>query len=120
MVKVVHRKEADSSLIQEEELLLKKIDSGSRENEVARHAATLHLPYIDLSLFPLDGDDVRALNEDIARQTHATLFQRERGIYRFGLTQPTEDIKTMLTKIAEDHGQKVFFYLILVFMPGKL
>lgn len=112
MVKVLPRQEPLSTLPEVGAVVLQKLAANSRENEVERHAIENNLPYIDLSVFPLDGDHVRSFDEKIARTEQAVLFQKERGIYRFGITTPDVGLRERLSLIATEHDQKALFYLI--------
>ncbi|MEK9174005.1 MAG: ATPase, T2SS/T4P/T4SS family, partial [Patescibacteria group bacterium] len=112
MVKVLPRKSSSSILPQEEDVVLHKLATNSKEHEVERNAAKNNLPYIDLAVFPVDGDHVRSFDEATARAEHAVLFQKERGIYRFGIITPDEALKERLTLLATEHDQKALFYLI--------
>lgn len=112
MVKVLPRQEPLSTLPEVGAVVLQKLATTSRENEVERHATENNLPYIDLSVFPLDGDHVRSFDEKIARTEQAVLFQKERGIYRFGILNPDTGLRERLSLIATEHDQKALFYLI--------
>ncbi len=112
MVKVVKRSSPNDIQNDEAVDFLEKIDVSSRESEVERMAHRKGLPYIDLSLFPVDGDHVRSFPEDIAKQTNSVLFQKERGLYRIGLTQSDDAIKEKILAYAKEHGQEVKFYFI--------
>ena len=112
MVKVLPRKSSSSILPQEEDVVLHKLATNSKEHEVERNAVQNNLPYIDLAVFPVDGDHVRSFDEATARAEHAVLFQKERGIYRFGIITPDEALKERLTLLATEHDQKALFYLI--------
>ena len=112
MVKVLPRKELASTLPQEEEVVLRKLVTNSKEHEVERNAAKNNLPYIDLAVFPVDGDHVRSFDETLCRNEQVVLFQKERGLYRFGIVTPDKELQKRLTLIAGEHDQKALFYLI--------
>ncbi len=112
MVKVLPRKELASTLPQEEEVVLRKLVTNSKEHEVERNAAKNNLPYIDLAVFPVDGDHVRSFDETLCRNEQVVLFQKERGLYRFGIVTPNKELQKRLTLIASEHDQKALFYLI--------
>lgn len=111
MVTVLPRKQ-NQTPVSDSQVILKKLDSLSREHEVERAAKGYGLPYIDLALFPVDGDHVRSLDETTAREKKAVLFQKERGVYRFGILQPEAETQELLTKLAEERSQKALFYMI--------
>jgi len=112
MVKVLPRKELASTLPQEEEVVLRKLVTNSKEHEVERNAAKNNLPYIDLAVFPVDGDHVRSFDETLCRNEQVVLFQKERGLYRFGIVTPNKELQKRLTLIASEHDQEALFYLI--------
>lgn len=112
MVKVLPRSQDNLSPDSGSEDLLKQLNTLSREHEVEHAAQGYGLPYIDLALFPIDGDHVRSFDESIAKEEHIVLFQKERGIYRFGILHPETATTERLTQIAAEHGQEAIFYII--------
>ncbi len=112
MVKVVKQSPSDEGSKESVGDFLQKIDSSSRESEVERLAHSVGLPYIDLSLFPVDGDHIRSFPEDLAKDTSSVLFQKERGIYRIGLTQNDDSLKEKILTYTKEREQEVKFYLI--------
>jgi type IV pilus assembly protein PilB len=112
MVKVIRKNTPSAPPANTGSDFLEKIDSSSRESETERRATELGIPYIDLSVFPMDGDHVRSLPEALARQNQATLFQKERGLWRVALTNVSPEIQEFFVSYAKELGQEVRFYLI--------
>lgn len=113
MVKITPRKQLPPVSDQKNtSLILEKFDASEKEGEVERLAHEVGLPYIDLSVFPLDGDHIRTLPKEIAYDNKAVLFQKEKGIFRFGLTTLQGSEQGNLASFAEEKGQKCIFYAI--------
>lgn len=116
MVKVIHSPAVPANSQDREDrtgAFLKQIDTSSREEETERSAETHHLPYIDLAIFPMDGDHVRLFPRALAEQYRAVLFQKEGALLRFGITDPdNQAVGEALGAYAKQKGAKARLYLV--------
>ncbi|OGI22100.1 MAG: hypothetical protein A2808_03690 [Candidatus Moranbacteria bacterium RIFCSPHIGHO2_01_FULL_55_24] len=114
MVKVVKRTSlTPGSQEGKTEEVLKKLETTSREEAGLRLANKAGLPYIDLAVFPLEGDDVRTFPETEARSLQIALFQKEHSIARFALADPENpEALAAIKAFAAEHGFEAKAYVV--------
>jgi type IV pilus assembly protein PilB len=92
MVTVVKRAPQDpEEKEQKEEELLERLAETSKEEEALRLAAKAGLPYIDLSLFPVEPEAVALFPRADAETLKMALFQTDRETARFGFVDPDNE-----------------------------
>ena len=89
MVKVTHKKTIATDEKQEKTgKLLKSMREQSEEEAAAEIARQYDLPYIDLNIFPVSGEDMRAISEEESRANRLVVFQKTGKEIRIGITSP--------------------------------
>ncbi|MEI9966443.1 MAG: hypothetical protein WDN67_02170 [Candidatus Moraniibacteriota bacterium] len=90
MVKVVKRANANTQKQTEEkeETLLHTLEQTSKEQLALRAAQSASLPYIDLSIFPVEEEVTELFPREQVEKLRVALFQKERGVARFGFIDP--------------------------------
>jgi len=92
--------------------LLGKMAGRSMEEETARAAAGLGIPYIDLQVFPVNGNDVVLIPEADARNHRIALFEKTGEHIRIAQDSPeNEATKRYLAELSEKNEWKIERYL---------
>ncbi len=98
---------------QKTEDVLQKMRQVSIEEEAARLAQKHGLPYIDLSLFPLEVEDVLLVPENDARKFGLILFQKKSAQVFFALTDPTnQETLSFIENICREKGWEKELYVV--------
>ncbi|MEK7131809.1 MAG: ATPase, T2SS/T4P/T4SS family, partial [Patescibacteria group bacterium] len=91
---------------------LQEIDLKTKEEMVAKQAASFGLPYIDLSAFPITGEALRIIPEELAEEKKIICFFSTVEEIRLGGVDYTEEIKELAYQLGEKHHANVQVYLI--------
>ena len=91
---------------------IQEIDLKTKEEMVAKQAATLGLPHIDLSAFPITGEALRIIPEELAMEKKVICFFSITDEMRLGAVDYTEEIKELAYQLGERHHANVQVYLI--------
>lgn len=91
---------------------IKEISLKEKEKEVEAKAASLGLPYIDLSDFPISSDALRAVPEVSAREKHAICFYFTPEEIRLGVIQQTPEVDEIIKDLTDRHHANVGLYII--------
>jgi len=91
---------------------MKEIDIKSKEEETGAKAATIGLPYIDLSAFPVASEALRVIPEEIARQKKVVCFFFLSDEMRLGCVEYNDEIKEMAYQLGERHHANTKIYII--------
>ncbi|MBT3355870.1 type II/IV secretion system protein [bacterium] len=91
---------------------LTHLKKGSEEEEASKLANTLHIPYLDLNIFPIDQENVKFIEEDIAKELGiAVVHKLERSI-KLVTTNPEEGkVRDFIAEL-EDDGMKVELFIV--------
>src|SRR3989344_5697937 len=89
--------ETDTGQVAEEKFAkkLQEIDFKTKEEMVAKQAATLGLPSIDWSAFPITGEALRIIPEELAMEKKGICFFSITDEIRLGCVDYTEEIKEL-------------------------
>ncbi len=91
---------------------LRDIDLKTKEEMVAKQAAALGLSHIDLSAFPITGEALRIIPEELALEKKIVCFYSTSEDMRLGSVDYTEEIKELAYQLGEKHHANVQVYLI--------
>ncbi len=91
---------------------IQEIDLKTKEEMVAKQAATLGLGYIDLSSFPISSEAMRVIPEEQAQEQKIVCFFYVGEEMRLGCVNYTEEIKELAYQLGERHHTNVQVYLI--------
>ena len=89
-----------------------EIDLKTKEEIVAQQAAAFGLPHIDLSAFPITGEALRIIPEELATEKKVICFFSITDEIRLGCVDYTEEIKELSYQLGERHHANVQVYLI--------
>ncbi len=90
MVHVIRKSSQDwrDEKTKKTDAVLRHLEGASREQEVAKRAEELGLPYLDLHIFPADASTVTLIAEDDARRFGIAVFDKTGGSVRIGFIDP--------------------------------
>ena len=92
---------------------LRRLKKESEEEQAAVLAKNFNLFYIDLNIFPISGDDIRAIPEEEARQFQAVVFQKAGKNIRMAITNPADEkVLEYIKKIQKENGWNVRLYVV--------
>lgn len=91
---------------------IQEIDLKTKEEMVAKQAASLNLGYIDLSAFPISGEALRIIPEDLAKEKGVICFFSTVDEIRLGCINYTDEIQELAYQLGEKHHANVQTYLI--------
>lgn len=114
MVKVIQKSSGDWRGEKEKKTsdVIRKLSSTSQEEEASRKAAGIGIPYVDLQIFPINGNDVVLLPEEMAREHRLVIFEKNGSRIRVATTDPeNEGARAYLATIAETNGWTTETYL---------
>lgn len=92
MVQVVHQDPIRTSKVKDAQTaeILEKMQAQSKEEDTAGQARSIGLPYIDLSVFPVDEEAAFLVPEDVARAKHLVIFHKKERTFLFASSTPKE------------------------------
>ncbi len=91
---------------------MREIGIKEKEALVASRAASLGLPYIDLSAFPVSAEALRAFPEEEARKKKMVCFLFTQEELRLGVVEPTAELEDEKKELSERYHARVGVYLI--------
>lgn len=91
---------------------MQEISVKAKEEEVAKNAAALGLPYIDLTGFAIPSEALSAVPEAEAKEKKAICFFNSAGEIRLGCVEYNEQITEMAYQLGERHHANAQVYLI--------
>lgn len=91
---------------------LHDIDLKTKEEMLAKQAVVLGLSHIDLSAFPITGEALRIIPEELAAEKKIICFYSTSEDMRLGCINYTEEIKELAYQLGEKHHANVQVYLI--------
>jgi type II secretory ATPase GspE/PulE/Tfp pilus assembly ATPase PilB-like protein len=95
------------------EKALKRIDTLEEEGAAAKFAESLGLPYVDLNLFPVSGDDLRIIPEAEARKYQLAVFKKNGKNLKVATIDPrSESFLGYLKKMSEDNGYEFSVFVV--------
>ena len=114
MVKVSHKQIArDSDKDEQAGKILQRMRGQSEEEQAAQLAAEYDLAYVDLNIFPVGADDMRAISEEDSRQFNVTVFQKTGKEIRIGMIDPTNaESLAYIEKLKNENGWIFHLYVI--------
>ncbi len=89
-----------------------EIDVKSKEEVVAKNAAVLGLPYIDLTGFAIAAEALGTITEAEAKEKNVICFFNAAGEIRLGGVNPNEAITELAYQLGERHHANTQVYLI--------
>jgi type IV pilus assembly protein PilB len=94
-------------------MTLKKLSKTSEEEQAASLAKNNNLLYVDLNIFPISGDDIRALPEVEAIRYQIAVFQKAGKNVRIAIVNPTDpDVIEYLKKLQKENGWNIRLYVV--------
>ncbi len=92
---------------------LRRLKKESEEEQAATVAKNHNLFYIDLNIFPVSGDEIRALPEEAARLYGLAVFQKAGKNVRLAITNP-DDQKALehIKKLQKENGWNIRLYVV--------
>lgn len=92
---------------------LRRLKKESEEEWAATAAKNHNLFYIDLNIFPVSGDDIRAIPEEEARRFQTAVFQKAGKNIRMAIINPA-DQETLgyVKKIQKENGWNIRLYVV--------
>lgn len=114
MVKVVQRPTPPRSEKKAAaEAAIEHIQSVSQEEATLRLAQAAGLPYIDLSIFPIEREAIFLLPEDAAREHGIVVFEKDKTALRVGILDPdSERARTEAETLATAQGVALALYVV--------
>jgi len=91
---------------------LHDIDLKTKEEIVAKQAASFGLPYIDLSAFPITAEALRIIPETLAKEKQTICFFSATEEIRIGAVEYNDEIKEFAYQLGERHHANAQVYLI--------
>ncbi|HLD61047.1 MAG TPA: GspE/PulE family protein [Patescibacteria group bacterium] len=91
---------------------MKELGVKDKEQLAAAQAAEAGLPYIDLGAFPISGEALHIIPEQVAREKKVVCFYATPEQLRLGALEPSEEIAEMVYQLGEQHHADVETYLI--------
>src|SRR3989338_1185973 len=91
---------------------MQEIDLKTKEEMTAKQAVASGLPYIDLSAFPITGEALRIIPEEMAVAKKIICFFSTVEDIRLGAVNYSEEIKELAYQLGERHHANVQIYLI--------
>jgi type II secretory ATPase GspE/PulE/Tfp pilus assembly ATPase PilB-like protein len=113
MVKVLHKPlprdtEKDKQTLD----ILNKLSYGSEESKTAALATQFRFPYIDLHIFPIDGNDLRLIPEEQSKKYGVAIFQKKGREFRVALGDPqSSESIDYIRSIEHNNGWKSKIYI---------
>jgi len=94
---------------------LEGLEAVSKEQEAARLAARLGLPYFDLHIFPATQEAVTMLTEEEAREHRIAVFEHKGGAIKVGFADPENtETAAFVATLAEERELRVEPYVVSV------
>ncbi|NTW30158.1 MAG: type II/IV secretion system protein [Candidatus Moranbacteria bacterium] len=88
--------------------VLQTLEGESKEQEAAKKATLLGLPYLDLHIFPANSEDVTLIDEEDARKFAIASFDKSGDTIRIAFGNPENpEAETFVTELAERNRWKV-------------
>ncbi len=106
------RESAQPTTQEKFEAKIKQLDLQAKEEETQSRAASIGLPYINLAVFPISAESLKAIPEAIAREKKVICFYFTPEDMRIGVTHLTEELKEFAYQLGERHHAPVQPYLI--------
>ncbi|MFA6486329.1 MAG: GspE/PulE family protein [Candidatus Magasanikbacteria bacterium] len=91
---------------------MKSMELQTLEKMVATQAVKFGLPHIDLALFPVSADALRAIPEEIARAKKIVCFYYTPESIKVGCVHYTPDLDDFIFQLGERHHASVELFLI--------
>ncbi|MFH0968907.1 MAG: GspE/PulE family protein [Patescibacteria group bacterium] len=95
------------------QVVLNKINKAEEEQQAANLAREFGLPYVDLNIFPLGADDVRAISEEDSRKYNIGVFRKKGANFHFALTNPgSEEALLFINELKKANGWQISLYVV--------
>lgn len=114
MVKVSHQQltRDDDKEVQAGKIL-QRMRGTSEEEQAAQLANDYDLSYVDLNIFPVGAEDMRAISEEQSRQFHVCVFQKMGKEIRLGIADPAnKETLDFVEKLKNENGWIIHLYVI--------
>ena len=123
MVKVTKQnisREHDEAKEKQVQKTITQLRTLSEEEQASAFARHLELPYADLHIFPVNGEDVRILPENIARKYSVAIFHKGGHTVRVAALDPAApDVQEFLEKLAKENGWAINVYVVSASSLGR-
>jgi type II secretory ATPase GspE/PulE/Tfp pilus assembly ATPase PilB-like protein len=91
---------------------LTHLRKGSEEEEASEFAKLLHLPYLDLNIFPIDHEDLKFIEEEKAKSLGiAVIYRLERSIKMATINPEDGNLRDFIADL-EDDGIRVELFVV--------
>jgi type II secretory ATPase GspE/PulE/Tfp pilus assembly ATPase PilB-like protein len=93
--------------------VLKKLSHESEEEMTARLGKKYMLPYVDLNLVPLNGDEIRIISEEDSRKYSLAVFQKSGRKVRMAITDPADkESMDFIEDLKKENGWDIVVYIV--------
>ncbi len=88
--------------------VLQTLEGESKEQEAAKKAASLGLPYLDLHIFPANSEDVTLIREEDAKKFAIATFDKAGDTIRIAFANPeSAEVEAFVTELAKRNRWKI-------------
>lgn len=122
MVRVI-KKSLQSSTVKAEQTqkVLSKMSHHIEEEQAAKTARENNLSYVDLNIFPANGDDIRTISEEDALKYQIAVFQKTGKSVRMAVANPTsQEMLDFLAKLTKENGWEIHKFVASYSSLSKL
>ena len=92
---------------------LRALATNQEEKLAQQHAQKLGLPYISLTVFPVDQEVLEFIPQDVAKKNKVVLFFRQGKDVRIGSSQPNDpDVQNVVSQIKKQFGVDPTMYVV--------
>ena len=93
--------------------MIQRMREASEEGRAAVLAQRAGLPYVDLNIFPVSGDDVRAISEEDAHRYGVGVFQKTGKDIRLAVLDPfAAEAKEYIAKLTTENGWNLHVFVV--------
>lgn len=93
--------------------ILSRLSKTEEEEQAASLARNCALPYVDLNIFPINGDDIRTIKESDSRKFEMGVFQKKGKNVHFALINPNKkETVEHINFLKGENGWNVSIYVV--------
>jgi type IV pilus assembly protein PilB len=93
--------------------VIKQLNKMEEEEQAAALAREFGLPYVDLNIFPLSADDIRAISEENSHKYSTAVFQKKGKNVQFALINPgNEETLKYINSLKEENGWQIGLHIV--------
>ncbi len=93
--------------------VLSRLSKVEEEEQAAKLSRELGLPYVDLNIFPVHGDDIRTISENDSRKFEMGVFQKKGKNVHFALANPkSKEALEHINFLVGENGWTAHLYVV--------